>query len=348
MKRAALVACALLASALCAAQSATSAVTLSFAPAAPSKLERRITLEHDLTVRSASQLRGGNVVRSEQSAEVRTRELLAVTDELRSLADGRPGVLKRHFDEHSFHSEFVSIEGGTRGKPGVFDVRSVLDGCGVVYTWVPVEGDWGRYYDEREELEEHLADLRQDLDLLALLPKRAVAPGDAWDVPAERWVDVLAPCGRIDRRWPKEFDVRFARTLSSGIAGGLSEVFGGTSQGGGRVRLARVEGEGDARRAVLELELDVTLARDQDPATVRRGSADDTKSADGRRVHVQWRYQARGELVWSFAERRAERLSLSGKQHVEARFFSDASKMPTEEMALAGSLKIEATISRKR
>lgn len=323
-------------------------VTLEFAPAAPARLERRIAVQHELTVRSATRTIGDKVYKSGPSAEIKTRQTLVVTDELRAVAGGRPTLLQRHFDEDLFHLELAALEGPNRGKPASFDARSYLEGSGVVFTWIPAERDWARYYDEREELEEYLAELRQDLDLLALLPDHPVAPGDKWDVPPEHWRDVVSPCGRVERRWPKELDAYFARSLSSGIGGGLSEVFGGTYKGGGRVQFLRIDESSGVKLARLGLELDLSLARDQDPANAHRGAADDPATLAGPRVHVEWAYQARGELVWNLAEKRAERLAINGTQQITARLFAGASSTPTEETELAGTLKVEATLAPKR
>lgn len=323
-----------------------SAVALTWSPAPGTKLERHVTIAHDLEVRSAAQFRGGNVVKSELSAQVRTTQSLAVVDELRAIENNRPTLLKRHWDEDLFRAEITPIDSGKRGKPSAFDATSALLNAGVVYTWLPAEQDWGKYYDEREELEEYLAELRQDLDFLALLPPRAVAPGDRWEVATPLLIDVIAPCGRVERRWPKELDTHFARTLSSGIGGGLSEVFGAESHGGGRVTLVGVEGAKGARKARLAVELDIALAREQDPSTSRRGAADDAKIS-GPRVKIDWGYQAKGELVWLVDAGRAESFELSGQQRITARFFADATTTPAEEMVLGGTLSIRASIATK-
>lgn len=328
--------------------SPAASVTLEFAPTAPVRLERQITVTHELTVRSATRTRGDKVYKSGPSAEVKTRQTLSLTDDLRSVAGGRPTLLQRHFDTDLFHLELASLEGPNRGKPTSSDAHSFLEGTGIVFTWIPAERDWARYYDEREELEEYLAELRQDLDFLALLPDHAVAPGDKWEVAPERWLDVVAPCGRVERRWPKELDPYFARSLSSGIGGGLSQLFGGTCQGGGRLQFLRVDESSGVKLARISVELDLALARDQDPSTVHRGAADDPATLAGPRVHVEWAYQARGELVWNLAAKRAERLSMNGTQKITARLFADASATASEETELAGTLKIESTLAPKR
>ena len=84
--------------------------------------------------------------------------VLRTLDEYRKVGDGRPLLLRRTFEE----------------APAPFA------GTSVVFTWIPEEGAYGKYYDAREASESALRDLTEDLDLRALLPSSAVAPGDTW------------------------------------------------------------------------------------------------------------------------------------------------------------------------
>ena len=96
--------------------------------------------------------------------------VLRTLDEYQKVGDGRPLLLRRKFEEAS--SPFV--------------------GTSVVFTWVPEEGAYGKYYDARESSESALRDLTEDLDLRSLLPASAVAVGDTWTAPAAGLRDVLS------------------------------------------------------------------------------------------------------------------------------------------------------------
>ncbi len=103
---------------------------------------------------------------------------LRTLDEYRKIGAGRPLLLRRQFEE----------------------IRPVgpLAGTSVVYTWIPEEGAYGKYYDAREASESALRGLAEDLDLRALLPAGPVAVGDAWSVPGASLRDVFAPAGLLD------------------------------------------------------------------------------------------------------------------------------------------------------
>jgi hypothetical protein len=95
--------------------------------------------------------------------------VLRTLDEYRRVGDGRPLLLRRTFEE----------------------APSPFAGTSVVFTWVPEEGAYGKYYDAREASESALRDLTEDLDLRALLPASAVAVGDTWTASAAGLRDVL-------------------------------------------------------------------------------------------------------------------------------------------------------------
>jgi len=95
--------------------------------------------------------------------------VLRTLDEYLEVGNGRPLRLRRVFERS--------------GNP--------LEGTSVVFTWVPEEGAYGKYYDAREGPESALRELAEDLDLRALLPASAVAVGEHWQVSGETLGDVL-------------------------------------------------------------------------------------------------------------------------------------------------------------
>jgi len=135
-------------------------VELRFAPAEGSRVRRTITIDQALAAQGA--------------APVSTQHVLRTLDQYRKVGDGRPLLLQRRFEKIDW---------------------SPLDGTSVVYTWIPEESAYGKYYDALESSELALRDLPEDLDLRALLPTGGVAPGEAWSVPVPKLKDVLAPLG---------------------------------------------------------------------------------------------------------------------------------------------------------
>jgi len=134
-------------------------VELRFAPAEGSEVRRTITIDQG-------------------AAPLTTHRVLRTLDQYRKVGDGRPLLLRRHFEQ----------------------TELPFEGTSVVYTWIPEEKAYGKYYDAREGSELALRDLAEDLDLRALLPTEPVAVSEAWSLPVAGLRDVLAPLGDLDLR----------------------------------------------------------------------------------------------------------------------------------------------------
>ncbi|MBK7876732.1 MAG: hypothetical protein IPJ77_13475 [Planctomycetes bacterium] len=311
---------------------------LAFRVAPGTKLARRLSIAHDMQLGSLVAHTGrGEPQRTAPDLAIVTKLELELDDDVLAVAERRPERLRRSFAKGLFH---VELGPRAAAKKAAYDVRTPLESNSVVYTWVPEESGYGRYYDAREDVEEHLAGLRQDVDQLALLPAAPVRAGDAWAVPAERLADLFAPCGRLPYAWPKELDRAMVRTLSSGIGGGLSEVFGGTAKGAAKAVLARIERQGEVELAIVTLEFDLDLERDQADVLRQRGSLDEAQGSAGA-AHVRWRFRGTGELAWNLGAGRAERLRIEGDETVSARIQLDKAGSVRQELELTGRLVIE-------
>jgi hypothetical protein len=337
----------LLAAALATAQDAAAPRAIVFAPPSGARVERTIVVEHDLRVTSMSAIQNGQVRTLPTEMRVATRQTLELTDELRRVEGGRPVLLQRRFGPATYHLELTT---GNVPKPQtVRDVKSPLESASVLFTWVPEERGWGRYYDAEEALEEFLAGLDQDLDLLPLLPKTPVAPGATWRVGAAELRSLFAPCGKLPMDWPADLERPLVRTLSSGVAGGLSEVFGGGAEGGATVTFARVAGSGDDEVLVLVLDVDVTLERDQLERERDRETLEEEAPPAGaiHRAHVKWAFRGTGEVEWSARAARLARMRLAGDETVTSRLSLDKDGHVQNELALQGRLSITGTVTAK-
>ncbi|MBI5363537.1 MAG: hypothetical protein HZA53_10195 [Planctomycetes bacterium] len=317
---------------------------LVFAPKQGARLARTVAITHVLDVASIATgpATGGELRRAPADLRIETKLSLALEDELLALGSGRVERLRRRFGTGSFHAELGPKAPGTPGaaaRKAVYAVATPLVGMSVVSTWVPEEQGYGRYYDEGEALEEFLESLREDVDLRALLPAAPVSTGAAWTIPAKELADVFAPCGRLPWAWPKDLDRVMARSFSTGIGGGLGELFGGSVAGEAKAKLARFETRDGEELAIVALELDLHLEREQGEVAPDPGALDENAQApSAMATRTQWAFRGTGELVWSLGAARAKSLRIDGDQKIGASVRLGATR---QELELAGTLALE-------
>ncbi len=318
-------------------QSAAPGVELRFAPAPDSQVRRTITLDHTLVVQEMQTTTRGTTQSSQENVSLSAHELLRTLDRYRSVADGRPLLLQRRFDEVAWNAEFSAAS-----APEKIKAVSPLAGTSVVYTWVPEEQAYGKYYDARESPEEVLLRLSEDLDLRALLPGHALQPGESWKVPADKLVDVFAPCGRLDLRFDaKRWRKNLLRTLRCGIAGNYGEYFGGESSGGCTLTLASVNSAKDAHRAEVDLALEFEQTIDQRGLLQAQMTGPEIASGyKCLRAPVSWSFTGKGHLVWDLDANRAASLDIDGTQKISIEFELAVGEQPpiTQRMSFSGGL----------
>lgn len=322
---------------------AQQAVELRFAPAEGSAVRRSFVLDHTLVVQEFRTVSQGQTQTSQEPISLAAHQLLRTLDTYRKVGEGRPLLLQRRFEELAWNADFA-----TGGPAEKIKAISPLGGTSVLYTWVPEEKDYGKYYDARESTEEVLLHLSEDLDLRALLPGHALHAGESWSVPAASLVDVLAPCGRLDWRFDaKRTRKNLLRTLRCGIAGNFSEYFGGESSGECKLTLAGVDTDKDGRRARVDLE--IQLENKVDQRGLLQAQMTGPEIASGYRclrAPVTWSLQGKGRLVWDLGANRAASLELEGTQSIAIEFEVAIGEQPpvTQHMRFAGGLRLRSTI----
>src|SRR5262245_61531354 len=129
---------------------------------------------------------------------IESEEKIVVTDVLEAVGKGRPDRLVRSFDS-------LREKQHTSGKgPGGQDIdrteNSVcdLEGKRVAFTWSEDDQEYSVEAAKGQELDEALlSGLDEDMDLRGMLPDKAVAKGDSWDVEPAAFRAVLWPGGRL-------------------------------------------------------------------------------------------------------------------------------------------------------
>lgn len=285
-----------------------------FAPEAGTAVQRTWVTEHDLQLDRMVMKTGDveQVMRPEM--RLQSRQTLAVVDSFLAVADGSPPTFRRSFVTVGRTASIV-MQGVEQAPASA--VSSPLEGTSVVFTWVPGEGQYGRYFDAQEIDEHHLANLRADLGARAFLPAGEVEPGASWTIGPAALRDVFAHGGTIEFKAPDDSHELLTRSLRSGVGGGLDRAFGGTATGTTKVTFERVIEEEGRRIALLALDISVTFTRDQ----VERVREQMLRSERERRIHYEeailvFGFEGRGELRWDLTANRAQDLRLTGRETV--------------------------------
>ncbi len=285
----------LLASALGAFALAPSAVDLSYRPAEGTAVRRTIRSEAMIELVELTSVVNGQEVPPEYMPDLELRfgwdNTTVVTDHIEKVADGRPTLLRRTFEEVSrvetqetsmppYEEESLSREGGSR-----------LEGRTVVFAW----GE-----DEEYELSyakdidgPPLDELTEDLDLRLFLPGYEVAEGDRWSVDEELLELLWNPGGNLSIEWTGD-ELEEHGGEEQETTGGLEVTFAGWDpEAEGRLALLRVKGD----YATTE-----TAKTTLEHIPITDGTATETIDTD---------YQVEGTLAWDVEAGLARRLDLT-------------------------------------
>jgi len=327
---------------------ASRADVLAFAPKPDATVDKSFTLRHELVVQTMK-LEGaeGSQV-SQQGLQVTSDVTLETTDTFRGIEGGRPKALRRLFRVAGITVDQV-IAGGGEERAVTWVGDTPLKTASVVFDWVPEEGDYGRHYDERENLEEYLGGLREDLDLRALLPKagtEGIAVGSSWAIDPAGLVDVFGAGGEVPRVFVSGGSGFLAKPIASGVAGPLAQVFGGELEGEARATWKETREENGARLAVVDLRVKLETKRDQTAsARATRRTEELLDELAIARASIEWKFEGEGTLLWNLGAGRFESLTLGGREEVanDISFGNENEPSSRQLLSMAGALKITAT-----
>lgn len=239
------------------------AIEIRWAPKAGVRLHRVVETKHLLAAELQSQGRGEQQVVSQRKFELRTTQNLDVTDTIIEVGPERPSRLRRFYQT----SDFVAFTdmGSESGKSMLRKLKgaSSLALKSVLFTWVPEDGEYGRYYDDIEGVEEILPGLNGDLSKSSLLPRHPVELGGSWELDPSVMRDVFDCGGLTDMALANNVGGPAYRTMRMGVGFNIEQLFAGTVSGKATGRLMGVE-ENEAGRkiALMQLEFDVAVERE--------------------------------------------------------------------------------------
>lgn len=289
-------------------------VEISFAPIAGRAVSKTVSTRHTLRADGFRRQIGDESTVMPLALKLDSEQYLTVVDEYRTAANGRPTELRRTYRDGGMRAE-LQPQVDPPAPPSKVELQSEIRDASVVFTWVPDEEQYGRYYDAAELPERWLPDLHFDLDALALLPEGSVSVGSSWTVGVGGLESLLVAYGDQHlAEAPRGSDRMLLRTLGTGAGANLHRAFGGESSGGMKLTLKSVDG--DLARIGIEVGR-VNLVRDLTDYTrsaVLRREQESGVATEGGRLALE--LQGRGELVWDRAAGRMVSLELSLQENV--------------------------------
>ena len=282
---------------------------LAFAPAQGSKLEREFSSRFEMEMKGMECELNGSPVPAEYlpaiEMHVTETERVRVQDEFVELAAGRPRVLRRTYAELGSQSRFqLDIEQHgvhvDEEQPGA----SALEGETVVFRWNEGDGEYERTFEDGDGPAGLLAELEEDMDLRAILPGRAVGPGDEWELDAKALPMLALPGGdlAIEREGADPEDEERNRGLAENLSGTWTLRFEGTrEEEGARLAVVAITGRLSSRHERQ------TVLRNVPVAT---GDATETN---------EMTIEAAGEILWDLAHGTASSMKVAADIAIEGR-----------------------------
>ena len=236
-------------------------VELRYAPEEGVVLRRNFEVKHFLALKRSVTRLGGLEELAQRTYEMRNVETLQTSDRILASSGGRATRMRRYFDRGALEGFAELSEVGR-----AFNMRALglsrLKGKSVMFTWVPEDQVYGRYFDSAEGVEEDLIFMREDLDLRGFLPADAVQVGDSWAVEAVALGDALSPGGMLSFDFSKSKSMGLARTLRLGTGSHLFELFTQEVKGEVTATLTAIEESDEGRFAVVSVAWEVQTQTD--------------------------------------------------------------------------------------
>lgn len=265
-------------------------------------------------------------------------EHIAVTDDLRSIADGRPTELVRTFDELSQETKFSSGEESQESSSS-----SDLEGRAVRFKWADDDYEV-ESADDGDELDERVsAWLSEDMDLRRVLPDGDVSVGDEWEIDPRLYLAFMWPGGLLEFRDEGEEVTDEDRRMNEQTIERL--------QGTGSARLEEVRDEDGVRVAVIHVQLEVTTGCDG----TMKGTAESEEGEDEPYeigIEVEIERTIEGTILWDLDHGHAHSAELdaeASRQTTRTRSVeTEKGEVEVEESELLeGKIRYECTIERE-
>lgn len=312
---------------------APQADSLVWSPEVGARLQRTIVSRHTLTAERMEQTVNGEAALSQRLFDLTTELQLRSVDEVRRIEDGRPAVLRRFYEACSFAAETTRSRGRQQTKEASFlGTGSVVD-TGVVFTWIPEDEAYGRYYDAAEGIEEALPGLEADLSLRQLLPPTPVEVGASWTLEPGVLRYLFTTGGDTDYQLEENKGMGLLRTMRCGVGMNLEQAFGGDETGKVEANWLGVEEVDGKRLALIDLTFDVVLSRDlRERAAASMSVAELARGFSMASALVELALEGGGRVRWDLdAGRLHDTVDLKASERVEVSLTLERQREEGEE-----------------
>ena len=166
------------------------------------------------------------------------------------------------------------------------------------------------------EKENLLKDLQEDMDLRALLPKEEVKEGAEWDIEIQNFESVLAPGGNL-AIVPKDAEAGDGAGMDMPGMENVSDWLRGAMEGTATGKFKGLQDVDGAKMGVIEIVAKISVSKDMTEMieeAMKKAKQEVPMQVD--HMDVDFKYEAKGELVWDLAAGRAHSFNLTGPSHV--------------------------------
>jgi len=323
---------------------------LRYAPEEGVVLRRNFEVKHFLAVTRSLTRIGEFEEVGQRTFDIRSEEKVQTSDRILEVSEGRPVRFRRYFDRGTLDG-FAELS----GAGGAVNLRAVglsrLKGKSVMFTWVPDDAVFGRYFDAADGVEEDLKDMREDLDLRAFLPGDPVDLGDSWSVPPGAMGDAFSPCGMLSFDFSKSKNISLARTLRLGTGGHLFELFKGDVAGEVTATLASVEEVEGSSVAVVAVKWDMSTNSDLTDLARRNRAVDEMqfkKQLVGMTVGLA--LEGEGSFRWDLDAGHLLDYEFSSKEDVQSSVktqFGDEGELREEILEMGGRVVVTGKVEQR-
>jgi hypothetical protein len=316
-----------------------------FAPAEGLSLEKSFVLSNEMVMDEMRMLMNGEPPPMDMQMEMSgtTTMTVQVVDTYVKLGAGRPSKLAREYASLGTTSAMEMTVPMMGEQQMDATGSSELTGKTVHFTWNEESGGFEPSFPEGQEADAALLeDLAEDLDMRDFLPNGDVEVDESWDIDPQAIVALVAPGGDL-KITPDNAELA---EMSMGSMGGDLRQMLGEVKGSVKATFKGFREEGDAKLAVIALEVDVEsaaelteLIREQVANQEILGGEMEVESAD-----AEMTLKGSGELLFNAAAGHFSSLTLSfeSTQIVDTVMNMN---MGGQEMKLEQGMDFSATIS---
>jgi hypothetical protein len=184
-----------------------------------------------------------------------------------------------------------------------------------VFTWDDDKGEYAKSFEPKADKENLLKDLEEDMDLRVLLPKEEVKEGAEWEIDVSKFASVLAPGGNLSIL-PKDAEAAGAGMEMPGMSS-VSDWLRGALEGTATGKFKGIREVDGAKMGVIEIVAKISVSKDMtDMVEEAMKKAKQEVQMEIDHMDVDFKYEAKGDLVWDLAAGRAHSFNISGPSHV--------------------------------